>query len=185
MNISRGFTLIESIIVMVVMAIVMVTMTSFLVPQISQSADPHYQSRASALGQSIMTQIVSRSFDQQNTALGGHERCTPDGVSGSDICSGLTGAEFLLGKDNSETPSDFNDVDDFIGCWTTSVTTTSCRNLYDLISAGNNSAYHNFEVTIDVAYYLNTSSQMMKEITLVVSAGNQAPIELIAYRGNY
>ena len=184
MKTLRGFTLIESIVVMVVMAIVMVTMTSFLVPQISQSADAHYQSRAKSLGQSLMTQILARNFDQNSQTLGGVARCssidtgstacTSDAAFGSDVVSGVL-----------ETPSHFNDVDDYIGCWAASPTASCENNLYDLISSGADSAYHNFRVTIDVAYQLNTASKMIKEITLVVNAGNQAPIELIAYRGNY
>ncbi|ANS84398.1 hypothetical protein VSVS12_00601 [Vibrio scophthalmi] len=185
MKMSRGFTLIESIIVMVIMALVMVTMTSFLLPQVSQSADPHYQSRAKALGQSLMTQILARNFDQNSLELGGAVRCSSSD-SGSKICSGLTGSTLALGKDAGEIPATFNDVDDFIGCWSADA---SCGNdLYQLISPGANSAYHNFQITIHVVYPLNSSSEMIKEtkkITLVVEAGTQAPIEFIAYRGNY
>ena len=40
---SRGFTLIESIVVIIVLGIAMVTISSFLAPQVASSADPQYQ----------------------------------------------------------------------------------------------------------------------------------------------
>ncbi|WP_434997588.1 type IV pilus modification PilV family protein [Vibrio scophthalmi] len=188
MKTSRGFTLIESIIVMVVMALAMVTITSFLLPQVSQSADPHYQSRAKALGQSLMTQVLARNFDQNSLELGGAIRCSASIDSGSLTCT--SEADFGPDEVSSgvlETPSQFNDVDDFIGCWASDpVAGSSCDNdLYQLISSGNNSAYHNFQVKIAVAYSPNSSSVTFKKITLVVEAGAQAPIEFIAYRGNF
>ncbi|MFA0350622.1 type II secretion system protein, partial [Vibrio sp. 10N.222.55.C6] len=51
---SRGFTLIESIVVIIVLGVAMVTITSFLAPQVAGSADPQYQNRSVALGQSLM-----------------------------------------------------------------------------------------------------------------------------------
>ncbi|EGU34717.1 MSHA pilin protein MshD [Vibrio sp. N418] len=184
MKTSHGFTLIESIVVMVVMAIAMVTITSFLVPQFTRSADFHYQSRASALGHGLMTQILARSFDQHSTQLGGVVRCSSSDTD-SELCSGISGASSSLGPDG-EIPSTFNDVDDFIGCWTTSAVTSSCpNNLYDLISAGEESAYHNFEVNIAVNYFVNTPDKMLKQITLEIKAGQQPALEFIAYRGNY
>ncbi|WP_418113873.1 type II secretion system protein [Vibrio scophthalmi] len=186
MKTSRGFTLIESIIVMVVMALAMVTITSFLLPQVSQSADPHYQSRAKALGQSLMTQILARNFDQNSLELGGAIRCSASIDTGSLICTSEAG----FGPDEVspgvlETPSQFNDVDDFIGCWSAKPNTSCENDLYQLISSGNDSAYHNFQVTIAVAYSPNSSSVTLKKITLMIAAGTQAPIEFIAYRGNY
>lgn len=185
MKAPRGFTLIESVVVMVVMAIAMVTITSFLAPQFSRSADLNYQSRAVALGHGLMTQILARSFDENSTQLGGLVRCSSIDA-GAKTCSGLAGSELLLGKDGTEIPPNFNDVDDFIGCWTASVVTTGCpNNLYDLISSGANSAYHNFEVNIAVAYFSNSPNKMLKQIIIKIEAGQQAPLEFIAYRGNY
>ncbi|GAK83445.1 MSHA pilin protein MshD [Vibrio ponticus] len=176
MNKVRGFTLIESIVVMVVMALAMVTITSFLIPQVASSSDAHYQTRAAALGQSLMTKILARSFDHVNSS-GGNERCQ-FGVN----CS-------ALGIDSGESmasPDQFNDVDDFIGCWAASPTAACPHNLYDLISSGSNSAYHNFTVDIEVENHPdNHVAQMMKKITVTVRAGKQTPIEYSAFRGNY
>ncbi|MBA5762109.1 type II secretion system protein [Vibrio sp. 404] len=178
MNKRRGFTLIESIVVMVVMAFAMVTITSFLMPQVASSADPHYQSRASALGQSVMTKILARKFDHNNSA-GGEVRCS---LSGATACRAL-GIDTDLGE-TATAPDLFNDVDDYRGCWTPNGT-SGCNNLYDLISSGEDSSYHNFRLDIDVVYAVNTSTQMVKKITLKIAASDQTPIEYVAYRGNY
>ncbi len=47
---QQGMTLIESIVAMVLIAVAMVTLTSLLFPNVKNSAAPHYQTRAIALG---------------------------------------------------------------------------------------------------------------------------------------
>lgn len=92
---SRGFTLIESIVVIIVLGIAMVTITSFLAPQVASSADPQYQNRSVALGQSLMNQILARGFDEHSDFDGGLVRC---GDAGATACS----APSELGVDGSE-----------------------------------------------------------------------------------
>ncbi|MDF5139074.1 type II secretion system protein, partial [Vibrio parahaemolyticus] len=80
---SSGMTLIEMIIAIVLMGIAMVAFTSFLVPQIRDSAIPHHQTRASALAQSFMSQILARGFDENSDLAGGETRCG-EGLVGSE-----------------------------------------------------------------------------------------------------
>ncbi len=105
----RGMTLIEMIIAIVLMGIAMVMFSTALIPQIKDASTSHYQSRAIALGHSMMSQILARNFDHYYDDNGGMLRC---GESGADACS-------LLGRDGEASPSAFNDVDDYIGCWYT------------------------------------------------------------------
>jgi len=199
----RGFTLIESIIVIIVMGIAMLTIVHFLSPQITRSADPHYQSRASALSQSLMSQILSRNFDEQNNQLGGDLRCTHDGTSLSGsrpTCSGFPGSAFALGPNDiagsppsAEPVFGFDDVDDFIGCWTTSTPLGACKDLNLLLNdSGADSGYHNFYVDIVVSYAppctpsaASSCGKMLKKIDMSITAGKQPPFTLTAYRGNY
>ncbi|AIW15145.1 prepilin-type N-terminal cleavage/methylation domain-containing protein [Vibrio tubiashii] len=178
---ARGFTLIESIVVIVVMGIAMLTITSFLVPQVSRSADPHYQTRAAAMGQSVMTQILARKFDENSGDQGGIPRCSSSDT-GAEDCSGPGAARaFGIDTDKGETnnnPNAYNDVDDFHGCWEP-LATNGCRDL-NLLVGGN--SYLNFRVDVDVTYAV---TNQLKRIRLTVSASNQTPIVLFAYRGNY
>ena len=56
---SRGFTLLEAVIVIIILGFAMITYSAFLAPQLAQSGDYHYFSRTSALGQSVMTDMLS------------------------------------------------------------------------------------------------------------------------------
>ncbi|WP_394127997.1 prepilin-type N-terminal cleavage/methylation domain-containing protein [Vibrio hepatarius] len=180
MSNNRGFTLIESVIVIIVMGLAMITITNFLVPQISRSADPHYQTRAAALGQSVMSLILARGFDQQSDFSGGEIRCSSMDT-GSLPCSGTAGSALILGPDGETIPN-YNDVDDFIGCWEPSPNAGStCQDLNTLLNDPDGS-YLNFRLDIAVNYH---NVPDLKIITLQLSAGQQQPLTFTAFRGNY
>lgn len=185
-RVSSGFTLIESVIVIIVMGLAMLTIANFLVPQIARSGDPHYQTRAAALGQSVMTQILARSFDHHSDFQGGLVRCSSSDTGATD-CSAFNGNSRSLGIDSDrgetdDNPNRYDDVDDFIGCWTPSAT-AGCNDLNSLIG-DSNGTYRNFRLDITVAY-ANASDASLKRISLTLSASNQTPISFIGYRGNY
>jgi len=119
---SGGFTLIEGIVAIVIMGIAMVTLTSFLFPRIEQSATPHYQSRASALANAFMTEILARKFDHNSDDNGERFRCDdnihPDFpvLVTPPTCSTGLGEDKVLGTVDSESRTQLNDVDDYIGC---------------------------------------------------------------------
>lgn len=186
---SRGFTLIESIIAIIVLGIAMVTITSFLVPQVASSADPHYQNRSVALGQSLMNQILARGFDEHSDFDGGLIRC---GDAGATACS----APNELGVDGSEaTPAAFNDVDDYIGCWYTDTTESACVSstkypLANILDENIEDSYANFRVEISVFYDQNMDGTndntigTMKRVEIQIFGGNNR-YSVIAYKGNY
>lgn len=188
---SRGFTLIESIVVIIVLGIAMVTITSFLVPQVASSADPHYQNRSVALGQSLMNQILARGFDEHSDFDGGLIRC---GDAGAITCSNPELDE--LGVDGSEkTPATFNDVDDYIGCWYTDTTESACTSspkypLANILDEEIKDSYANFRVEVSVFYDQNMDGindnaiGTMKRIELQIFGGNNR-YSVIAYKGNY
>ncbi|HHF2939850.1 type IV pilus modification PilV family protein [Vibrio diabolicus] len=191
---SSGMTLIEMSIAIVLMGIAMVAFTSFLVPQIRDSAIPHYQTRAAALGQGFMSQILARGFDENSDFDGGLVRCS-ETVLGGKNCSTSLGAD--SGESN---PASFNDVDDYIGCWYTQGTKASCNStpLYELSNVlGTSMAndYKNFRVEVKVQYVesdgtgVNNPSQEditpYKRVTMTIYAGQTQPLTLSAIRGNY
>ncbi|WP_394248687.1 prepilin-type N-terminal cleavage/methylation domain-containing protein [Vibrio profundi] len=184
----KAFTLIESVVVMVIIGVAMITITSFIAPQIARSGDPHYQARMISLGQSLMSQVLSRGFDHNGDFTGTGVRCG-EGDSGTtqQYCSGISGATNTLGSD--EPVGQFNDVDDYIGCWETGGT-NGCNDLSDLIY-DSEGTYRNFRVDIAVEYDTNYHSTApvdeysFKRIEMTISASNQPPFTLTAYRGNY
>ncbi|EGX6964145.1 TPA: type II secretion system protein [Vibrio alginolyticus] len=191
---SSGMTLIEMIIAIVLMGIAMVAFTSFLVPQIRDSAIPHYQTRAAALGQGFMSQILSRGFDENSDFDGGLVRCGETVLGGKD-CSTSLGAD----SDESN-PASFNDVDDYIGCWYTKSTKAKCNStpLYELsnvLGTSMESDYKNFRVEVKVQYVESDGTGVnnpsleeitaYKRVTMTIYAGQTQPLTLSAIRGNY
>lgn len=133
---SRGFTLIESIIVIVILAIAMVTLTSFLFPQAERSATPYYQARAAAIANAFLNEMLARQFDEFSDPYGDSRvRCGEADANGNSVTCSVPSANGVWPKDhpmeyfeytdpNSDLPLGYglvpsvaNDVDDFHGCW--------------------------------------------------------------------
>jgi MSHA pilin protein MshD len=189
---SRGFTLIESIVVIIVLGIAMVTITSFLTPQVASSADPQYQNRSVALGQSLMNQILARGFDHNSDFDGGIMRC---GDFDYSACTGYRSLGVDIDDEHKGKPATFNDVDDYIGCWYTDTTESDCTSLFtyplaNILDEEIDDSYANFRVEISVFYDQNMdgiddeSIGTMKRVELQVFGGNNR-YSLIAYKGNY
>jgi MSHA pilin protein MshD len=180
----RGFTLVESIIAIVIIGIAMVSFTSFLLPQVKDSARPHYEVRAAALAQSLMTEILSRGFDENSDPDGGEKRC---GESGEPLCSSV------LGSDGESNPGAYNDVDDYIGCWvTTTGSDTNCDSalpvagkLSDIFGNEIDNEYKNFTANVNVVYDDLDSEGLHKRIDIIITAGRYGEYSFSAYRGNY
>ncbi|MFA0215328.1 MULTISPECIES: type IV pilus modification PilV family protein [Vibrio] len=64
---AKGFTLIESVIVIVLLGFAALTLSSFLAPQSAQSGDASYYNRASALGGSVMSRLLAQSYTDIDT----------------------------------------------------------------------------------------------------------------------
>lgn len=176
---KRGFTLIESVIVIVVMGLAMITIVNFLAPQISRSGDPHYQTRSAALGKSVMSLILARGFDDNSDFSGSQLRCGEGAAAGTSQENCTLEADF--GAEIGEVIARYDDVDDYIGCWEPAGT-NGCNDLNTLIGENGATTYRNFRLDIDVTYQ---TVDLLKRINLTISASNQAPIVLDAYRGNY
>lgn len=199
---QQGMTLIESIVAMVLMAVAMVTLFTLLYPSIYNSAAPNYQVRAIELGQSMMSQILAREFDHWSDRSGGAIRCGESGANNGnpDTGNSCTAPE-SLGIDSAygETSMDeFNDVDDFIGCWYATNAQAKCAatglaeySMQSILSADMSGTYANFYMTVQVFYDENldgvddSTIGTMKRITVTIYAGRYGPYSLVAYRGNY
>ncbi|MDX1706301.1 prepilin-type N-terminal cleavage/methylation domain-containing protein [Pseudidiomarina sp.] len=174
MNGIRGFTIIEIVIGIVVLAIALVGLSATLFPQASRSVDPVYQVRATELGQSLLIEMISLSFDQANNQAGGNNRCS---ASPPRVCTDPAN----LGPDSGESREDYNDVDDFNGFSTSG----------DLLTGATISElYKNFIVSVAVCYASSINGSCVnsitdyKKVTTVVTTPNELEITFSAYRGN-
>ena len=170
---EQGFTLIELIITIVVMAIAFTALGIGLVTAVRDSVDPVVSMRAAALGQAYLDEIVGRQFDE-NSGLGGVTRCDE---AGQPACSNSFGPEA------GETRASFDDVDDFHG-----LDETPPRNVLGQIE----SQYEGFRVQVSVAYAGNdfsasfaTPTRSMKRITVTVTTPVSGSFVFSTYRGNF
>jgi MSHA pilin protein MshD len=105
---NKGFTLIELIVGIVVLAISFSVLTSLIYPITQHSADQLHQVRAAELAQSMLNEIQNKAFDQNSDMAGGLLRC---GETDAPACSTDMGKDTVLGI--TETRVTFNDVDDY------------------------------------------------------------------------
>ncbi|WP_337880318.1 type II secretion system protein [Rheinheimera sp.] len=172
-----GFTLIEIILGIIVLATALVVITGVLAPLYKQSAEPWQQVRAAELGQSLLNEIMARSFDENSDRAGGQFRCGENSTS----CTSCT----ALGPE-SELRAAFDDVDDFHG-----LTLSGSDIVGSSAALALTSLYLGYNASIAVnCAELNGSSSTaatapLKRIVVTVTTPNGVPIQFSAYRGNW
>jgi MSHA pilin protein MshD len=177
-NKASGFTLIELVIGIVVFSIALVLFTSLIVPQAIRSVDPIFQVRASELGQSLMNEITSKSFDEKS-----------DRTGGATLCNATCIGSINLGPDDSESRTTFDDVDDYHGL---NVSNGDIKNSLDetTVLDGSN-LYQGFSLHVSVVYdaamdgTADTVVGNTKLITVTVTTPNDEDIIFSSFRSNY
>src|SRR5690554_5084105 len=175
---QQGFTLVELIIGLVVLGLAVVMLAMLFFPQAQRSAEPILQTRAAGLGQALMLEIMSKSFDQHSDRTGGLLRC---GETDAPTCTEPT----ALRPDSGETRALFNDVDDYHGL------NSIDDPLSDALGQAIGHRYPNFNYAIDVCYYdvaIKECSPVItpyKLITITITTPLGQDIGFSAVRGNY
>ncbi|MCF6458441.1 prepilin-type N-terminal cleavage/methylation domain-containing protein [Pseudoalteromonas sp. MMG024] len=185
-NRLKGFTLVEVIFGIVLMAIVLTIVTGLLAPQAKQSADPVIQVKANELGQAMMNEILGRSFDEQSRRSPPYTQC--------GIASSSCTLPSDLGCDDPEEKdingkcirNKLNDVDDFIGNY-------QAADLQNSLGQPVTNLYPGFSLSVNVVYdddangIADTSGDYntLKLITVTVTAPTGEVYGFSAYKGNY
>lgn len=177
-GVAKGFTLIEIIVGIVVLAVALVIITSALGPLYQRSADPWHQVRAAELGHSLLNEIMARSFDEQSDRAGGEFRC---GEIGYPACSGFC-SNPAVNLAEAETRSGYDDVDDFNGLQ---------LNGSDIVgSTGNlalNNLYSGYQANIAVSCVGidEQASDSVKKVTVTITTPSGEALAFSAYRSNW
>lgn len=181
---QQGFTLVEIIVGIVIMAIAIVYLSSVLFPQARNSVSPVMQVKAAELAQTLMNEMLAKSYDENSDHDGSRWRCD-ETIVGITISSCTT----TIGPDSGETNRLlYDDVDDFDtdGAYLPAVSLEDSSGQ----SIGEN--YPNFAVRIDVSHdasgFNGSSGEGVAKrvdiyVQLPASQGNE--IVFTAYRGNY
>lgn len=171
---SRGFTLIEIIVSMVVLSIALSIVSTLIAPTEQKSADQILQVKAAELGQSFLNDISSRAFDENSDRAGGFLRCgepKPDGSA--NPCS------TSLGRDFGETTRDlFDDVDDF----------DTYKENFNAKGDGLHSSYANFTIEVEVKLdgaSLGLAPEDAKLITVTVTTPLGTEIKFATHKANF
>ncbi|MCE2572124.1 type IV pilus modification PilV family protein [Motilimonas eburnea] len=203
---QMGFTLVELVVGIVVMAVAFTIITTMLVTQSRDSIDPLHQMRAAELGQSVLNEIVSRSYDQHSDHNGGVYRCGEIWWQGEANQSGSSwfdqgsqswllwdtnpsavavSCASALGPDAGEVrgggENTFNDVDDYITPWVDAVS------FGDALGLPLESVYQNYRIKIDVVIdsSFGGGADTAKRIDVLIVTPNGSELVFSAYRGNY
>ena len=189
----RGFTLIELVIGIVLLAVALGSMMGLLVNQTSQATDPVQQVRAAQLAQRLLNEILSRSFDAHSDHNGSRWRCgeTVDGIP-YDACT-LPSA---YGPESGESSSYlFDDVDDYHTPAICASHLTSCAGgewvpaaYFTQSSDEVRDDYRNYQVRILVAPGAGCTAVLcstFKIIRLTVRLPDGSELPFAVTRGNY
>lgn len=189
---ADGFTLLEIIVGIVLLAAVLGPLSALLLHQGQQATDPVQQVRAAQLAQRLASDILARSYDEQSDHNGSHWRCgeTVNGIT-YPTCS----AQASYGPDSGESrPTLFNDVDDFdtTAICRQKLTTCSGTNwvpasFMTQLDSGPQDSYRRFMVAVAVTPIAGCAANcaVRKQIVLQVQLPDQSVLAFSFERGNY
>ena len=192
-RISFGFTLLELVAGIALFAVVMLLITGAFLPMVNKQAQPIYQIRAAELAQSMLQEILARSYDENSdrtgqTVAGKYQYCgSIDPVNILTETSAVLGScSTTLGADSSETYSTFDDVDDFNLYCNVPITGSDFAQLQGL----DTSLYENYSIKVCVENApellgLSTRNDVAKKVTVTVTTPAGEAIPFTSYRSNY
>jgi MSHA pilin protein MshD len=172
---ERGFTLIELVVGMMVIAIAIVMLTSMLFPQADRAAKTLHRVRSAELAHSVMNEIWGKRYDQNTNPNGGVPACGSSAGSACSYALAVDGPPFL-GPDGSETRNNFNDVDDYNGLSELSKMLDSSQTYAQ--------AYPRYKLKVTVEYF-DSATKAQKLITVAVTTPASEEITYQALRSNY
>lgn len=164
-KLQQGFTLIELVVGMLVIAIAIVMLSSMLFPQADRAAKTLHRVKSAELAHSVMNEIWGKRYDQNTNANGGVPACgSPLGSS----CSANLGPEAGEGR------NDFNDVDDYNGLTQNATMLNSSQTYAE--------AYPNYQLSVTVAFGPASNTKL---VTINVTTPDNEVITYNLVRSNY
>jgi len=171
--VGNGFSLVEMIITIIIIAITTVAISSSLAFALGHQSDGIWRAKAVSLAEAYLEEIAARRFDE-NTPIGGVPACSPS----TNACS------LASNFDDGETRANYDDVDDYHGV----------NELPPLDADGQvRSGYSNYRVAVQVNYA--NAGQMAalglpnstdaKIITVTVTPPGQQPMDFTLLRSNF
>ncbi len=181
-TLQQGFTLVELVIGMVVLAVAFALITSVLGPMMQNSSQTWHQVRAAELGHSLMNEITSRVFDENTPRGTNYLRC---GQSGANACiasipvcpaSGLSTSTEEASRDL------FDDVDDY------HCLRLSGAQLSNALNESLAATYAQYQLSVEVSYAgadLALANNLAKRIDIAITTPEGEVLAFRSYKGNW
>jgi MSHA pilin protein MshD len=167
-----GFTLIETVIVIVLLGVMMAGMTALFVENVKRSHQPYLRQRALAVADAFMDEILRKRWDD-NTPLGGGCVNTGSGTCPAGPVAAGIGTE-------EGTRSNYDDIDDYDAISNQSPPQDS--------AGGAMTGYGGFSVSVTVdqpGAWNGVAAADVKRIRVQVTSSSGESLSLSAYRVNY
>lgn len=182
---TSGFTLIELVIGIVVLSLSFTVLFQMILPTATQGATQIHQIRASELGQSLMSEIMGKAFDENSDMMGGELRCGEDVDQDGTIEQACS---TTLGNEEGNDRSLFDDVDDYNYYSNNSIIEDSLNNGSDTDLSD---LYKGFTVNINVINdgdhngSSDNINNIAKLITITVTTAEEVEITFSSYKFNF
>ncbi len=195
---SRGVTLVELVVAIVALSFVLLMMMTLIFPQAKNSITPIQQSRAAELGQALLDEILSRSFDHCSGHDGltleadcgqnprGSFRCDEQGVSCIAAIPACPGSGWSSATEEQSggvgLRALFNDVDDY------HCLDQADSAITDALGQSVGDHYRGFRVRVNVSYAgadLGLANRLAKRVEVLVTAPSGDQLLFAGYKGNY
>jgi MSHA pilin protein MshD len=166
MNKSKGFSLIELVITIVVIGIALTALTSSLFSGVGRNADPLWQAKATQLSQAYLDEILAMRYQEDSPVGGGSVgSCS---IDGAETGSGIGGGE--------SSRSLFDDVDDYHGLSESA----------DFLDTSTSSSYSGYNVSIDVECLgpTNASANNSKLIAITITSPTNQRLVFSVFRAD-
>ncbi len=179
---SRGFTLVELVIGMLVLAIALTLITSVLGPMMRSSSETWHQVRAAELGHSLMNEITSRAFDENSPRGTSGLRCNQSGASACIASIPACPASGMSVATEEASRELYDDLDDY------HCLRLSGAQLSNTLNESLADSYAGYQLSVTISYAgsdLALANALMKRIDLQVTTPTGDVLAFRSYKGNW
>jgi len=180
---TAGFSLLELVVGMLVLAISLTLLVSVLLPMQTQSGAIWQQVRSAELAQAMLSEIQGRAFDDNTPADGSLLRCDEAGASACVAAFPVCPATGQTALTEEADRADFDDVDDY-HCFR-----ASGASLSDVLGQSMADSYSGYQLAVELSYagtdYGFASNRLVKKISLTVTAPDGTALLFSSLKGNW
>ncbi len=179
---SAGFTLVELVIGIVVLAVALTLITSVLGPMLRASSESWHQVRAAELGHSLMNEITSRVFDENSPRGTNSLRCNQTGASACIASIPACPASGMSAATEESSRELYDDIDDF------HCLRVSGAQLSNILNESLAQSYAEYQLSVLISYAgsdLAVANLLMKRIDIEVTTPTGEVLAFRSYKGNW